>query len=228
MDYRNKRIKGIAAAATSLFLEQGYSRTQISHIAKAAGISVGSIYLDFTGKKEIMQFILKCSLEPEFANQKFERPITDELFNGVQEEILNVFNNVTDQFEKHMGSTGSYGFETLLSDTFDMMARYAVIYLFIRRNSPEFRVLSEHYDIYQKRLLSAMATYISRYMSLGTVRRMKNPEQTAMFILQTLSWWAMDMGWVSSYKEQISLETAKKMCLDNLIFAYTRNTYGNK
>ena len=49
----NERIKSIADEATYLFLQQGYSKTQISHIAKAVGVSVGTIYLDFTGKKEI-------------------------------------------------------------------------------------------------------------------------------------------------------------------------------
>ena len=59
----NDRIKSITDAAACLFLQQGYSKTQISHIAKAVGVSVGTIYLDFTGKKEIIdvykrQFIL--------------------------------------------------------------------------------------------------------------------------------------------------------------------------
>ena len=49
----NERIKSIASAATTLFLQQGYAKTQISHIAKAVGISVGTIYHDFTGKEEI-------------------------------------------------------------------------------------------------------------------------------------------------------------------------------
>ena len=84
----NERIKTIADAATKLFLQQGYSKTQISHIAKAAGVSVGTIYLDFTGKKEIMHFILKCTIDPEFAGQELERPITDEQFAGIENEIL--------------------------------------------------------------------------------------------------------------------------------------------
>ena len=53
----NERIRAIRDAATLLFLQQGYSKTQISHIAKAVGVSVGTIYLDFTGKQEIMYFI---------------------------------------------------------------------------------------------------------------------------------------------------------------------------
>lgn len=49
----NDRIKSITDAAACLFLQQGYSKTQISHIAKAVGVSVGTIYLDFTGKRKL-------------------------------------------------------------------------------------------------------------------------------------------------------------------------------
>ena len=91
----NGRIKSIADAATYLFLQQGYSKTQISHIAKAVGVSVGTIYLDFTGKKEILHFILKCTLEPDFINRNFDRPITDNLFAGLENDIVSMFEKIT-------------------------------------------------------------------------------------------------------------------------------------
>ena len=50
----NERIKAIHDAAVHLFLQQGYARTQISHIAREVGVSVGTIYHDFAGKQEIM------------------------------------------------------------------------------------------------------------------------------------------------------------------------------
>jgi len=87
----NERITLTADAAVRLFLQQGYTKTHISHIAKAAGISVGSIYLDFAGKKEIMHFILKCTMEPGFIDREFEKPITDDLFNGLEDEIVALF-----------------------------------------------------------------------------------------------------------------------------------------
>ena len=59
----NERIKAIHDAAVRLFLQQGYARTQISHIAREVGVSVGTIYHDFTGKQEIMHFVLKRSEE---------------------------------------------------------------------------------------------------------------------------------------------------------------------
>ena len=96
------RIKSITDAATYLFLRQGYSKTQISHIAKAVGVSVGTIYLDFAGKKEIMHFVLKCTIDPAFINQNFERPITDDLFVGLENDIIAVFEKIGSDFAKHL------------------------------------------------------------------------------------------------------------------------------
>ncbi|MCI8887452.1 MAG: helix-turn-helix transcriptional regulator [Hungatella sp.] len=222
MKNTNQRIKKIAEKATVLFLQQGYSRTQISHIAKAAGISVGTVYLDFTGKKEILHFILKGILEPDFADRKFEKPITEELFGDVEKELLKVFETETVKFEAHLGSTASYHFDQLISDTFDQMARYAVLCLFIRTNRWEFQALSEKYKVYRDRLLSAMTMYLTRYMALGVLRRLDFPELAATLIMENLSWWAMDRRYLSFETRPISMDEAKKVCMDNIMFAYRR------
>lgn len=222
MEYANQRMRDIANAAAVLFLEQGYSKTQISHIAKAAGISVGSIYLDFTGKKEIMHFILKYSLTPDFCGKQLERPIVDSLFAGIEDEILELFVSMADDFEKYLGNTGNYRFEALLSDTFDRLARYGFLCLFIQKNAWEFKALSEQYEICQKRIHSAMTAYLSRYISLGSVRRVDNLELTALLILKTLSWWAMEAGYAWKGPKAISAQAAKAVCMENLLFAYKR------
>lgn len=53
----NERLKDIYEVASRLFIQQGYARTQIRHIAKGIDVSVGTIYLNFSGKKEIMHFV---------------------------------------------------------------------------------------------------------------------------------------------------------------------------
>ena len=35
-----------------------------------------------------MHYILKCTIEPEFAEQEIKRPITDELFANLDNEII--------------------------------------------------------------------------------------------------------------------------------------------
>lgn len=219
----NQRIQAISDAATRLFLQQGYAKTQISHIAKAVGVSVGTIYLDFTGKKEIMHFILKCTVDPTFANQEFERPITDELFGGLEDEIIEVFQKSGNDFEKYLESGKSeYDFEGLISDAFDILARYAVGCLFIEKNQFDFKNLAEHYKMYRKRFLDTMIRYIERFIEQGTVRPLEHLELSTTLIIEILSWWAMDIRYTSFETRDIPLDLAKKICMDNIVTAYKR------
>ena len=217
----NQRIKAIAAAATRLFLRQGYSKTQISHIAKVVGVSVGTIYLEFSGKQEILHFILQCVLDPGFADQKLETPIANERFSGLKDEITATFEQTAASFAKHLEEdTDDYSFAALLSDTFDLLSRYAVGCLFIEKNQFDFPALAMDYKRYRKRFFETMRLYVERFIQNGTVRPLENPEISTILIIEILSWWAMDMRYVSFETYDIPLALAKKTCLDNIMTAY--------
>ena len=217
----NGRIKSIADAATYLFLQQGYSKTQISHIAKAVGVSVGTIYLDFTGKKEILHFILKCTLEPDFINRNFDRPITDDLFAGLENDIVSMFEKISSDFAKHLlDNVADYTLEALISDAFDMLSQYAVGCLFIEKNQFDFPFLAEHYKQYRKRFLETMTQYMGAFIKRGTVRPLEHLELSTTLIIEILSWWAMDVRYTSFETQDIPSGIAKELCLDNILSAY--------
>lgn len=218
-----ERIKSISDAATLLFLTQGYSKTQISHIAKAVGISVGTIYHDFVGKEEIMHYILKCTIEPDFINREIETPINNEQFIGLEQDIVEVFSKSASNFEKYLISgVEDYSFEALISDAFDILSRYAVGCLFIEKNQYDFKFLSEHYKSYRKKFLSTMADYITAFIENGTIRHIENVELTTILIVEILTWWAMDIRYVTFETKDIPSEIAKKVCMDNIISAYKK------
>lgn len=221
----NERIKAIADAATGLFLQQGYSKTQISHIAKAVGVSVGTIYLDFTGKKEIMHFVLKCTLEPEFIERDFDRPITDELFIGLENDIVAAFERTGDDFAKHLADRASgYSLAALISDAFDLLAKYAVGCLFIEKNQFDFKFLAEHYRSYRRRFLETMTAYLRIFIEEGAVRPLEHLELSTTLIIEILSWWAMDIRYTSFETQSVPLELAKQICMDNIVSAYGLET----
>lgn len=217
----NQRILAIKDAAAILFLQQGYSKTQISHIAKAIGVSVGTIYLDFTGKKEIMHFVLKCTIDPDFINQEFERPITDDLFVGLETEIVELFKSSRNDFAKHLKSNAAnYSLEALISDAFDILDRYAVGCLFIEKNQFDFKFLATHYKAYRKDFLDTMTQYLEIFIKRKSVRPLKHLTLSTTLIIETLSWWAMDMRYSSFETNEIPTELAKEVCMDNIISAY--------
>lgn len=217
-----ERIQAIADAATRLFLRQGYAKTQISHIAKAVGVSVGTIYLDFTGKKEILHFILKRTVNPAFSEQELERPITDDLFTGLESELMEAFQNSARDFGRHLENKGEYKFETLISDAFDLLSRYAVGCLFIEKNSYDFKNLAGHYQRYRKQFFDTIVRYMEAFIEQGAVRPLEHLELSTTLIIEILSWWAMDIRYTSFETREISQDLAKQICMDNIISAYQR------
>lgn len=219
----NQRIKDIADAAMRLFLQQGYAKTQISHIAKAVGVSVGTIYLDFTGKKEILHFILKSTIDPSFAEREFKRPITDDLFVGLDSEIIALFEKLGKDFASHLqNGMADYDLEDLISDAFDILSRYAVGCLFFEKNQFEFQNLAQHYIAYRKQFLETMTRYIRTLIEKGTVRPLEHLELSTTLIIEILSWWAMDIRYTSFETKDISPDLAKQVCMDNIVAAYKR------
>lgn len=219
----NQRMKAIAAAATRLFLRQGYSRTQMSHIAKEVGVSVGTIYLEFAGKKEIMHFILKGTLDPDFPEQEFTRPLTDALFAGLEEEIIARFEALGQAFAARLAvGLEEYSFEALLGDAFDLLAQHGVGCLFIEKNYFDFPRLAQHYQVYRKAFFRTMMEYLQAFEARGDLRPVEDWELTAALIVETLSWWAMDVRYTAFETHEIPVERAKGVCLDNLVAAYKR------
>lgn len=218
---QNTRIAAIYEAATRLFIQQGYSKTQISHIAKAIGVSVGTIYHDFTGKEELMHFILKCTIDPDFINRDFERPITDELFVNLDSEIIEAFKRSADDFAENLSNAGiTYRFENLISDAFDILSEYAAGCLFIEKNQFDCKRLTDYYKEYRKCFFNTMKQYINIFIDKGIVRPLDNIELTVTLIIEILSWWAMDRKYASFETLDIPTEQAKDICLDNIISAY--------
>ena len=219
----NQRIQEIADAATRLFLRQGYAKTQISHIARAVGVSVGTIYLNFAGKAEIMHFILKCAIDPSFAGREFERPIADDLYVGLEAEIIALLQATQDNFAARLadGAAG-YSFEALVSDAFDLLARHAVGCLFIEKNSFDFPKLAGCYRACRERFQRTIEAYLRGFIARGSVRQLDHVELTATLLIETLSWWAMDVRYTSFETRDIPLELAKQVCMDNLVAAYGR------
>ncbi len=218
---RNERIRGIYNAAVQLFLRQGYSRTQISHIAEAAGVSVGTIYHDFAGKDDIMRFVLKCAVDPGFIDREFELPISGGLFDGLENEIIAAFEESAAAFSSNAeNAADTYSFGDLISDAFDMLSRYAVGCLFIEKNQADCGILRDYYRIYRRRFFAAMTEYMNIFIEKGVVRPLKHVELSVTLIIEILTWWTMDMRYVSFDTEYISPEQAKEVCMDNIVTAY--------
>ena len=58
-EIRNASKQAIADSALALFIYEGYLNVTIDQIAKKAGVSKGLMYNYFSGKEELLSFIIE-------------------------------------------------------------------------------------------------------------------------------------------------------------------------
>ena len=137
-------------------------------------------------------------------------------------QILEDLEEAEERIETAKNGIADYDFETLISDAFDILARYAVGCLFIEKNQFDFKNLAQHYIAYRRKFLDTMMGYIRAFIEQGTVRPLEHLELSTTLIIEILSWWAMDVRYTSFETKDISMDLAKQICMDNIVAAYKR------
>lgn len=217
------RMKLIYDAASNLFINKGYARTQMKDIAKEIGLSTGMLYVYFTGKRDILNFILKGTIDPAFITQEFELPVRSNQFDSLDHEIMRAFEENTKAFSAQLENIEQYPLEQMLIDAFDVISKYGIGCLLIEKNPDDLESLTAFYQQYRKDFKDHVLSYITKYMQSGTFRQVDHPQYTTQLIIETLSWWGMHIR-NDAYEihKDIPIETARAVCMDNLLHAYQR------
>jgi AcrR family transcriptional regulator len=215
------RMQLIFDAASQLFINKGYARTQMKDIAKEIGLSTGMLYVYFTGKRDILSFLLKGTIDPSFITQDFELPIRSELFASLDHEIMEAFDQNAKAFSAHLDDRTDYPLENMLNDAFDVISKYGIGCLLIEKNPDDLGKLTAYYKEYRQMFYNHVLSYITQYMQNGTFRQVEFPQYVTRLIIETLSWWGMHIkNDAFETQRNVTVETAKSICLDNLLHAY--------
>lgn len=216
------RIEKIFDAAGRLFINPGYNQTQVDHIVKACGISVGALYDLFTGKKAILKFILTCIIEPDYINRDISLPIDEEQFIGLEQEIIAFFSIRNSDFTSHLSNVNKdYTFDKMLADAYDNIASYGMGLLILEKNPSALPKLFSVYKDYRKQFFSGIVSYMAAYAKQGVIKLAYPVEFAAIFIVETMIWWAVDMRYDAfEPRNDIPRETARSFCIDTLQSAF--------
>jgi AcrR family transcriptional regulator len=64
---KDARPAEIIDSALSLFVEKGYAATRLDDVAKAAGVTKGTVYLYFASKEDLFKAVVRETVVPELA-----------------------------------------------------------------------------------------------------------------------------------------------------------------
>jgi len=125
---RSKRTKEkIVQAAIRLFEERGYEKTTSNDIASEAGVSVGSFYVYFTDKRQLLLTIFD-RLADELYKNVFASLKPEHLFDAdLRKRIKHALANTVADKQKHSGLHRVVS-ELLLKDA-DFAARHKAVML---------------------------------------------------------------------------------------------------
>jgi AcrR family transcriptional regulator len=179
-DVSEERTEQIIEAAIQVFTETGFSETRMDDIAKAAGLSKGTLYLYFKSKDAIIHEIMQRFFDTEMR----QIAVFDDQTKSVTERLLEGLSSVANTF-----------------DQFLPMAPVMIeFYAMAARDEKTRQVLAGFYDEFHR----SLRPLIQEGIDNGEFRAV-NPDQVSMALVSIIEGtgilWTLDpaMNW----KEQV-------------------------
>jgi len=207
-DYRFEKIY---QSASKFLIKQGYKNTQVSDIAKDAGIATGSIYNLFAGKKAILTFVVYYNLmDGQIDITSPFAPVETSLM--VEQLKANV-----DPFLEEIKKVNKEGhpnlsFEEMLSTLFDLVAKYQQAFSIINDHKSVLPELEAVYRSYVDDLYEIILRNLEAYKKDGRIRSIDFLPLHIRNILEGITWWAMyvpyedDNSSISITKEEAKIQ----------------------
>src|SRR5262245_26249195 len=141
------RFQSLLEAATAVFLEQGYRRTQIADVASRMGVAKGSIYTYVESKEALFD----CALRHADSLESIQRPDTlpvatpparstlETVRKRVAEE--GVLPSLTDALSRTRVVDVRAELETILGELYDTLARHRTAITLLDRCPPDYTEL---------------------------------------------------------------------------------------
>lgn len=159
---KDARPQELLAAAMTIFVERGYASTRLEDVARAAGVSKGTLYLYYTNKEELFKAVVRQSIVPMLG----DAALSVAAFEGSSEDLLR---QVIQSWWDRIGATTASGISKLIlaeADNFPELARF-------------------YQEEVMERGLRMMASMLQRGIDRGEFRAI-DVEQTAQVLIAPL------------------------------------------
>lgn len=191
-----ERLLAIVDAATAVFADLGFAAAQMADVARAANVSVGTLYNYVEGKGAL----LLLSAERPFADISAGRPLPVPTPDRAAlltrlEATLTEHVRVVALEDALRGDVRSEAVDAqlraIIGELFDLIATTRVAADAMERSAREAPDLGElFYRRVRVRLLEQLIEYCERVETVRSLPAPVTPELAARFMLETVTWWA--------------------------------------
>lgn len=199
------RFHELIQAATAVFLEKGYQRTQMSDVAERLGVAKGTVYLYVESKEALFEAVLEHADAPgpiaTPAKLPIATPRAGATLRKVRERIAEAgaLPRLAAALQRKRVTDVGGELEAIVRELYAMLARHRVGIKLIDRCAHDYPELaSVWYGSGRVGLLALLERYLVDRARRRALRPPRDPALTARMLLETTVYWAVHRHWDAS------------------------------
>jgi AcrR family transcriptional regulator len=196
------RFQDLVTAATAVFLEQGYRRTQVADVAARLGLAKGSVYTYVESKEALFDCVLRHADRPDRIGLPETLPVATpppgETLEGVQRRLAEegALPTLTAALSRARVTDVRRELDAVLGELYDALARHRTVIELLDRCAPDYPELAKvWYRAGREGALSLLARYLDDRARRKRLRRFEDAALAARIVLETLVFWAVHRHW---------------------------------
>ncbi len=196
------RFQDLVDAATAVFLEQGYRRTQIADVAARMGLAKGSVYTYVESKEALFDCVLRHADHRGRIDLPQVLPVATPSQKAtlamVQRRLAETATlpSLAAAVTRTRVADASAELETILGELYDVLARHRIAIKLFDRCAPDHPALATlWYRSGRAGALALLGRYLDDRARRGRLRRFEDGAVAARIVLETLVFWAVHRHW---------------------------------
>lgn len=222
------RFQALIQAATAVFVEQGYRRTQIADVAARMGVAKGSVYTYVESKEALFDCVLQHADDPDPIGLPETLPVPTPppgtTLEMVQRRLAEegALPSLVAALSRARVVDVRTELETVLGELYDALARHRSAIKLLDRCARDYPELAKvWYRTGREGALSLLARYLDHRARRGRLRRFEDGAVAARIVLETLVFWAVHRHWDAS-PQAVDEGSARRVALAFLVGALVK------
>ena len=223
------RWERLVDAATRVFVEQGYRRTQMADVADALGVAKGTLYLYVESKEALFDLVVRAADAPRPlrlpASLPLRTPKPGTTLRYVRDRLAagGRLSTLTAALQRKRTSDAGAELRAICEELYAVLSsnRHG-IQLIDRsaRDQPELAAL--WFEGSRGGLVRLLAEYLRRRIGQRALRDVPDVNAAARLMLETLAFWAVHRHW-DSHPQPIGEEVARDTAVTFVVNALGRD-----
>jgi len=221
------RLVQLVETATSVFIEQGYHRTQMADVAHALGVAKGTVYLYVESKEALFDLVIRYADDPAAAKD-LALPIATPRPGATLRYVRNELERherlprLAEALARRRITDVAGELEQIVHELFQTLARNRRRIKLIDRSARDYPELAAlWFQGARGGFLALLEHYIRERTARGSMRSLPDVAAGARLILETTVFWAVHRHW-DAHPQAVSEATAEATVVHFVVAALTK------